>query len=441
MSTRSIATYLFACSLVYAPFAHGCATHQAWFVLDFLLALAFLVYAVGCVQERSWSVSVVPVLAILFLVILGVAQALNPASIHDPVSLRVTHLQSYHPYLPGTLDQRCSVLALIHWGALALGFIALLDLMRSRDARWALQGTIAVTGVAMAIFGIYLKIQGGNLVPFTQTRTNTFFGTYVYHAHAAAFLSFCWPAALGLAIRSLHGIRPIGRALWINVFLLIFIALFINISKFGHLAALPGLGLGLLLLRKGIPAGGLRVAPLVLGVIALVLLGSVAAIVLPLVSSSLGRWDTVVKAGFGGRPVIYGVVLSMIRFYAPWGSGVGTFHLGFPYFTGHLGGSVVGRVSHAHEDYLQTMVEWGVLGSAAWFILVVGGFIKGWREHFRHPGELSTGIALVSLTIVGIHSTVDFPMQIGSLRYYAAVYLAMLWRVRTNSKDAPKKVT
>jgi len=265
MSTRSIATYLCACALVYAPFAHGCATHQAWSVLDCLLILAFLVYAAGCCRERRMTVAAVPVFAILCLAVLGGAQALNPASIHDPVSLRVTPLPEYRPFLPWTLDQRTSVVALGHWGALALGFIVLMDLMRSRDARWLLQMTIAGTGVAMAIFGIYLKIQGGDIVPFSLIRIHTFFGTYVYHAHAAAFLNLCWPAALGLAIRSLHGDRPVGRAIWINVFLLIFIALFINISKFGHLAALPALIFALVFLRKGIPVGGLRVSPLVWG--------------------------------------------------------------------------------------------------------------------------------------------------------------------------------
>jgi len=136
------------------------------------------------------------------------------------------------------------------------------------------------------------------------------------------------------------------------------------------------------------------------------------------------------RSGFGGRPAIYGIVLSMIRVYFLWGSGVGTFHLGFPYFTGHLGARMGGRYSHAHEDYLQTMVEWGVIGSAIWLVLIVGGYLKGWRDHLQRPEELSTGVAVVALTIVGVHAMVDFPMQIGSLRYYAAVYLAILWRVR-----------
>ncbi len=429
MSLRQIAVLLFAGALVYAPVAHGCVTREAWLFLDGWLALAAFVYGAGCVGEaKSPRIPLFPLGCMILLLVLGVTQTLNPKYFYDPVTHGMAPLHAYRPGFPGTLDQRTSLLALVHWGALGLAFLALLDLVRDRDARWFLQTVIATTAVALAIAGIAQKIQGAVIVPFTSKHSNTFFGTYVYHAHAAAFLNLGWPSALALAIRSWHGERLISRALWINGFLLVFVALFINISKFGHLAALPGLALALLLMRKRMFSGGGNASLLVRLVIAVIVLGALAALVLPLVGRSVGRWDDVMRFGFGGRPLLFKIALNIVRQYPLWGTGPGTFHLVFPYFSAEY--RLEGRFTHAHQDYLQTLVEWGIPGGAIWLALIGGGFIKGLRDHWRRPEELSTGAALVAVAILGAHAMVDFPLQIGSLRLYAAVYLAILWRVR-----------
>jgi O-antigen ligase len=437
MSTRHIATLIIMAALAYAPLAHGCVTDEAWFVLDGLLAGAFGVHCIGCLKRRQWPL--IPLTLWIpagLLLVLGCMQMLNPSYIYDPVTQGLNPLSSYRPYLPGTIDQRTSIVALIHWGALALGFFTLVDLTRHREMRWWLQGAIASIGGAIALFGIILKIQGGTIIPFTQSYSSTFFATYVYHAHAAAFLNLCWPAALSLTVRTLHGERPVSRALWINVFVLIFLALFINISKFGHLSALPSLALAFVVLRQGIPSDQLNAGFLVRVVLGMLLLGVAAVVLMPLVGRSVGRWDDVMRVGFGIRPVINGVAISIIRHYPLWGTGPGSFHLVVPYFTVSLESVLSGRLTHAHQDYLQTVVEWGVIGASLWLVIVGGGVVKGVRDHLRHPEELSTGTALVALTILGCHALVDFPLQTGSLRLYAAVYLAMVWRVRLSARKA-----
>ncbi|RFC48173.1 MAG: O-antigen ligase [Verrucomicrobia bacterium] len=431
MFPRRIAVCLFAMALVYAPFAHGCATNQAWFVLDGLLVLAALFHLRECLAYgKRPTVPGFPLVAMLLILGLGVAQALNPKYIYDPVTRSMEALHSFRPHLPGTMDRRSSLIALIHWSALGIGFTALLDLLRDREVRWFLMGTIALTGLVMAVFGIALKFQGSQVIPFTNSPCITFFGTYVYHAHAAAFLNLCWPASLVFAIRSIYGYQPIARALWINGFLLTFFALFINISKFGHLAAIPGLLFALVVLHKGMPPREARVPPLVLVLLVLILLAGAATFIFPLAGVSVRRWDEVMHSGFGGRPILYEIALSMVQQYPLWGTGSGTFYIVFPYFSAHLGTSMQGLFSHAHQDYLQTMVEWGLPGAVVWFALVGVGFLKGCRDHWLRPEELSTGAAIVALTIVGLHAMVDFPMQMGSLRLYAATYLAILWRVR-----------
>jgi O-antigen ligase len=324
----------------------------------------------------------------------------------------------------------------IHGAALALALWALLDWTRNRGERWFLLGAIAVCGLVVAAFGIVLKIQGTKQVPWSEALSDNFFASFVYHGHAAAFLGLCWPAALVLAIRSLQSPGPLGRSVWINVFLLLFASLFVNLSKFGHLVAFPGLLLALLLGRRGLRLPGAGVSPVVVIVGGGLVLGAVLMLVGPFWGASAIRWERLLAAGEGGRPFIYRVCWDMIR-AEPWfGFGLGSFRWAFPFYTGAYGDPIRGTVTHAHQDFLQTVVEWGLLGSFGWGILTVGGLVRGWGAHRRQAEELSVVAALTALGITLVHGMVDFPFQTGAVRLYSTVYLAILWRVRPDRRDA-----
>ncbi len=437
--TRKLATSLILCALVYAPLAHGCVTDQTWFILDGLLAASFTVYMTGRVLQRDWpAIPAAPWIPAGLLLLLALLQTLNPMYVYDPEKQSLMHLHSHLPGLPSTIDQRTSIIALIHWAALAMGFFTLANLSRDRTTRWLLLGTIAAVGAGMAIAGMVIKIQGETVIPFTKSQSGTFFGTYVYHAHAAAFLNLCWPAALALTFRSHVAEQPLKKAIWINAFLMIFLALFINISKFGHLAAFPGLALALATMRRATPSTA-TASPFARVLLGSMLLGTTAFLLLPLIGQSVGRWDYVIREGFGGRPMIYSVAISIIKQHPLWGTGVGTFQLIAPYFAVSMQMTMPGRFSHAHQDYLETAVDSGLVGTLLWVVLLVWNYAKGINHLLRHPEELSLAVAMVALTIVGLHALVDFPLQIGSLRLYAAAYFAMLWR-KSRPTTRPERI-
>ncbi len=92
-------------------------------------------------------------------------------------------------------------------------------------------------------------------------------------------------------------------------------------------------------------------------------------------------------------------------------------------------------IQFANEDYLQTVVEWGLLGALAWAILAFGGLWCGVKRlaRYRLNGNdiceeegLIVG-ALFSLTGVFIHALIDFPLQIPSIQLYVMVLLGLLW--------------
>ena len=65
------------------------------------------------------------------------------------------------------------------------------------------------------------------------------------------------------------------------------------------------------------------------------------------------------------------------------GFGPGTFSIVFPFLQQEHGGDLDGILRYAHQDYLQTILEWGFLASSS-------GPFNWWRNRPRNrlPAEL-----------------------------------------------------
>ena len=116
-----------------------------------------------------------------------------------------------------------------------------------------------------------------------------------------------------------------------------------------------------------------------------------------------------------------------------WGFGPGSFASIFPYATFAEGDSLRGFWRFAHEDYLQTAVEWGYAGAFLWGMFFFGGLLSAFFLALRprRTMRLSTRILLggVGSSLLGcaLHSLVDFPLQIASLGFYVFIFLAIGW--------------
>src|SRR5204862_2733230 len=86
-------------------------------------------------------------------------------------------------------------------------------------------------------------------------------------------------------------------------------------------------------------------------------------------------------------------------------------------------------------DYLQTILEWGWLGSALWGLFFFSGIAVAvrnllkpgkavkWRPRYR----VLLPVTILALLGIALHALVDFPFQIASLQLYVAVYLGICW--------------
>lgn len=116
-----------------------------------------------------------------------------------------------------------------------------------------------------------------------------------------------------------------------------------------------------------------------------------------------------------------------------WGTGPQSFAVAFPYYQSE--GLYGYYFHHAHNDPLQILGEWGVLG-AGWMLL--GGWLllqAGIERQQQRPQDASpfrrmeaSGLVL-AVSGVLLHSLVDFPLQHPQILLLACVWIGMLGRV------------
>jgi O-antigen ligase len=111
-----------------------------------------------------------------------------------------------------------------------------------------------------------------------------------------------------------------------------------------------------------------------------------------------------------------------------WGYGPGSFVLLFRYFSVPAGKELGGKWSFAHNDYLQSLTEWGLVGSLLIFAVFGVGIWLLWKYNRKTQwASYSAMAALLGLLLVSLHIAVDFSLQIGAMQIIALVYVSFGW--------------
>lgn len=130
------------------------------------------------------------------------------------------------------------------------------------------------------------------------------------------------------------------------------------------------------------------------------------------------------------RPRIWEDTRFAVGQYWPLGAGIGTFTTVFP-TSERLEGVHSSVTNRAHQDYLEFALETGIVG----MILLAGAFLAlGYRifTTLRHARDrlavIHSLFAAGAVSILALHSLVDYPMRSMSLAVMAAFSLALLSR-------------
>ena len=371
--------------------------------------------------------------------------ALNAKSIYDSEFSFFVPLRNFAPPLTGSVDYANTAAWMLR-GALLLGTILFVSDL-SQSSQWLLRlwYVIGVVGGSIAFLGLLQKATGAQMIfwqppPPPEYGVTTFFATYFYHGNAGAFLNLVWPLSAGLVIRAFTSqSQPGMRALWTIVLIVTLAGVAANTSRMAQVVALVllvliGLHFGPALLRR-LPGAQKSVA--IAGALAIVL-AVIALAQATHLEQPLNRWQSVSeRIPADARWQASRVALGALAGTGFFGFGPGTFRVVFPGFNSASGHAVPGSWRFLHQDYLQTILEWGWLGSSLWALLFFGGITVGILSYRMYATQdwmprrrVMQPLAIIALMGVAIHALVDFLFQIESIQLYVTAYLGVCWGSR-----------
>ena len=363
---------------------------------------------------------------------------LNPRSAFDPEFHRflpLGHLERY----PSSMDQAASWPRMLLFSGLFGAFCVASDMVQDRRWQGLLASTLGFAGASIILYGLGLRLLGVKMILWvSQIPGNTWpFSTFLYHGNAGAYINLVWPLMAAFTVLCFQrDANSIVRTLWVSAAAISAAGIFVNASKAATL-----IGCGLLLIMAGWAIVTLFRAQANFKFVAALAYLLIVTAALVVVAWSVG-WDVSMERWShlnseltekNLRLDVDRVCFSMIHDAGVWGFGPGTFPRVFPFYTSGFGTALAGQWQYAHEDYLQTAIEWGLAGSIVWALLFFGGLASVVFTQFAHVSRTEKALAVastVALMGIALHALVDFPLQIASLLLYVFTFLGIAWGSR-----------
>jgi O-antigen ligase len=432
---------LFICALILG----GGGWHNSSFVAVIQsLAIPPLVLSVGWRRKSAAFSALPPVLIILAILTLGIAQLVPlPPKLWSALPGRALLTQAVILTL-GQLDWRAFSLApeLTAQTLLALlpsvaAFCYLITMPRTRqpDVLFIIYA-MALVSVVIGLLQVLSPIEA----PFYLYRLPPYqlpVGFFANRNHQADFLLWCMTAAVPLVIRVRATSVRVGLVLMI---LLTAVCVIATGSRTGLLLILPMLTFAALAeptFRRMIrTVSGRQVAIAVAG-LALLALG-LHNYLLP---RTLERFDSIQDQ----RLQFWPDVVYLYHLYAPAGAGGGTFDLVFRSVE-RLDFLNPAYVNHAHNDYIEIAVEYGFAGIAM-VVAFLGWFVWRaaivWRARADNVQVVMQRVATIQICGLLLHSLVDYPLRTQTIALLFAFSCATLvecrWWSGTGDDSFPRR--
>ncbi len=291
-----------------------------------------------------------------------------------------------------------------------LCFLSGQTVVRTAQAR-KLAVILAVYGFALAAFALLQGIApNGKLYWVRQPRLGGWiYGPYVNHNHYAGLMELLIPIPLVISLSRLaHEKERIAAGIAAAVMTG---TVFFSGSRGGMLAILVELAVFAILLAR--QRKGIRIA-IGVGAFAIVLVVLLTWLGGKQLTERVSTISTEARTELSGgmRLTIDRDAISMFRHRPVAGWGLGAFPTVYPQFRSFY---TTFFVNEAHNDYVQLLVEMGLLGFAAmvWFLIVL--YRSALRKIGNWTSELSAALTLactLGFTGILVHSFFDFNLQI-----------------------------
>ena len=459
---HSYAFYVLLGLLVWLPIPLGSNRPWAWGLMEIVifslsLCCAYLRKDKAWMGLRAYRLPIGLWLAFLFFAVIQVLPL--PASIVSalsPVSYatQLAHgVEQFHL----SLDIGQSYVNLVKGLSYFCLLIVVLVLVNTEKRLRLILLTILASGAIQALYGTLEVLSGSKFsMVFSLPVTDIATGSFVYKNHFANFLMLCLSAGIGLMVATLQsnqGGSPrdimrsilstlLGSKALIRISLAIMvIALVMSRSRMGNtafFAAMTLIGILALLIIKN-RSKGLSI-----------LIISMFVIDVFIVSAWFGldkvqeRLEATSLAQEGRDEVVIDA-LPMLQDFPIFGSGGGSFYSSFP---SYKVSNIHAFYDHAHNDYLQMAIEYGVPATLFLGLLVFWCFAKSVRAMRKRRPSIFKGTAFaccMAMLGMAMHMTVDFPLQAPANACYFVVFLALSLainqlKITTSKKRRSSKV-
>jgi O-antigen ligase len=338
---------------------------------------------------------------------------------------------------PGSVERDLSWETMTRITALLGAALVAAALGKSRRWRGRLVHVLVATSVSLVVLGCAQRwSHAGDIFWGTSRRLDYFFGTFRNVTNAGEFINLAVPLAAALAWNA-RDRSPFYKTWTVCVLAILVAGSCICGSKVAPLLTV-GLGAFFLLLHareiRRLPMRGSTSV-----IVALALGGAVGLMIWGGgIDVTQDRWhrlfDSSGDATLTDRLRVDHACIAGLPEAGLLGFGPGTFPAVFPGLEQRLADLPPGRWLFAHNDYLQTALEWGALGAAAWALYLYGAIValvRGLRRSVWPSEDRTCAIGLLAALVgVGIMALADFPLQIASLQLDVAVIAGLAWSSR-----------
>lgn len=397
------------------------------------LVLAILVFAplaTGAVRTLEFLVVQTLTTAVMALWILRLWISPRPQLLWPPICWAVLAFLGYAVGRYFTADiEYVARLELIQVVVYSLLFLAIVNNLHRQEYSQVIAFTLVFLGLAESFYALAQFLTKSNRVwyfitPYQHRGT----GTFINPNNLGGMLEMLIP--LGLAYTLVGRLKPVTRVLLGYSSLMMLGGLAVTLSRGAWVAtalALAGL-VAFMLPRRSLRVQALALLALLLGA-GLYFVPENYSFRQRLAQTTEAKGDTY------SRYQIWDAALQMWRDHPWWGVGPAHFDQRFHEYRPD---QIQARPDRTHNDYLNTLVDWGGVGAA---IAAAGGLLlwlgvwRTWRHVSRAERDFGNKLtnkfafvlgATLSLVALTAHSAVDFNLHIPANALLAAALAALL---------------
>lgn len=436
-----IAYFLFLFCLIFAPVAFGTVERWSLVTLETIAAISACLVFLHAWFYRSKSIRIVGLVPLLLFLCLPILQliplpvalvkVISPAAyaVYQPV----IETLGKNPLIALSVDRHATLQELLRISAYSLFYICTLQLLAFPERLKQTVKIVAFLGGAIAFLAIIQRVSSpDHIFWFRRTPPHSVpFGPWVYVNHFAAFIELVFPIALALFLfyRPRHKAEDTLRArivalltmpgvhlhiLYASLAALMFLAVFISLSRGGILSLLLALMVFLFLHSRKFPKRG-RIA-----IVAFLLfsIGGVNWFGWEMIFSEFGVAVGPTGSIVDGRLDLWRDTWKIILDFPVLGAGFGSFMAIFPSYK-TIPSEII--YDHAHNDYLELITDGGFVAFllAGWFVVAV--LRQGWKmiRARRDQYAILVGIGAISgIVSICIHSVIEFNFHNGAVGLY-----------------------